>query len=104
MLATSLLFETAADAVLFIATDGQVIDGNPNALELLGYTRNELLAMNILHFVAPEFHAMTRKMMDEKNAGCRRTIYESSFLTKAGAIIPVEVNDLRPANGSVIQN
>lgn len=86
------LFETAADAIMLIATDGQVIDANPNALELLGYTRDELLAMNILHFVAPESHAITRKMMEEKNTGRRRTIYESSFLTKAGAIIPVEVN------------
>ncbi|MGZ4828240.1 MAG: PAS domain S-box protein [Candidatus Angelobacter sp.] len=92
------LFETAADAIMFIATDGQVIDANPNALELLGYTRDELLAMNILHFVAPESHAITRKMMEEKNAGRRRTSYESSFLTKARAIIPVEVNS------SVIRN
>lgn len=92
------LFETAADAIMFIATDGQVIDANPNVLEMLGYTRDELLAMNILHFVPPESHAITRKMMEEKSAGRRRTIYETSFLTKAGAIIPVEVNS------SVIRN
>jgi two-component system cell cycle sensor histidine kinase/response regulator CckA len=97
------LFESAADAIICIATDGRVQDANPNALELLGYTRNELLSMTIFQFLSPESQAITRKMMEEKAAGRRRTIYESTFLTKAGTAIPVEVNSslIRNARGEV---
>jgi PAS domain S-box-containing protein len=93
------LFESAGDAIMCIATDGRVMDANPNAQELLGYSRDQLLSMDIFQFLAPESQAITRKMMEEKAGGRRRTIYESIFLTKAGTAIPVEVNSSLIRNG-----
>jgi len=97
------LFESAADAIMCVATDGRVLDANPKAQELLGYTRNELLSMDVFQFLAPESQDITRKMMEEKAGGRRRTIYESTFLTKAGTAIPVEVNSslIRDEGGEV---
>jgi len=39
------LFENALDAILMVGDDGRYLDANPAAVELLGYTRDELLSL-----------------------------------------------------------
>ena len=46
------LFEGASDAILLADGQGRYIDANPAATELLGYARQELLAMSIAEVVA----------------------------------------------------
>jgi two-component system, cell cycle sensor histidine kinase and response regulator CckA len=86
------LFESAADAIICIGADANLIDVNSAAVSLLGYTKRELLTMNLYALLAPESHAITRKAIEEKLMGRRRTTYESSFIAKSGEIIPAEVN------------
>ncbi|HET9840173.1 MAG TPA: PAS domain S-box protein [Candidatus Angelobacter sp.] len=100
----SALFESAADAILCISLDGRMLDVNPNAVLMLGYSRDELMAMTLFDLLAPESYTMTRKMMDEKIAGRRRTIYESTFVGKGGMLIPAEVNSapVRDSKGEIV--
>ncbi len=46
------LFSNAADAILVADGDGQYLDANPAASELLGYSREELLGMRVADVVA----------------------------------------------------
>lgn len=48
-----LLFEAAGDAIAVIAADGRIVDCNRYALDLLGYTRGDLLRMQVVDLVAP---------------------------------------------------
>ncbi|HEY3272840.1 MAG TPA: PAS domain S-box protein [Methanocella sp.] len=42
-----LMFDTIHDLILFIGRDGRIVDANYAAVEVYGYSHNELLAMNI---------------------------------------------------------
>ena len=98
------LFDNAADAILCIDTDGSVVDANPSAVGMLGYTRDELISKNIFDLLTSESQAMTRKMIEEKIGGRRRTIYEATFLGKGGTLIPAEINSsvIRKSEGEII--
>src|SRR5262245_37116316 len=47
------LLELARDIILFIATDGRIIDANAAALEAYGYTREELCERTITDLRSP---------------------------------------------------
>jgi two-component system, cell cycle sensor histidine kinase and response regulator CckA len=86
------LFEGAADAIICIEPNANILDVNSATVSLLGYTRQELVTMNLYALIAPESHAITQKAIEEKLMGRRRTTYESALIAKSGEIIPVEVN------------
>jgi PAS domain S-box-containing protein len=48
------LFENANDAIFIVDADQNYIDVNRKAVELFGYSREELLSMNILDIIPPE--------------------------------------------------
>lgn len=97
------LFESAADAIICIEPGANIIDVNSATVSLLGYTRQELVTMNLYALIAPESRAITQKAIEEKLMGRRRTTYESTFIAKSGEIIPVEVNSsAHGAEGSPI--
>ena len=48
------LFEHARDAILIADDAGRYVDANPAALQLLGYTRDELLTRSVTDVVAPD--------------------------------------------------
>jgi PAS domain S-box-containing protein len=86
------LFESAADAIICIAPNANIVDVNSATVSLLGYTRQELITMNLYFLIAHESHAITQKAIEEKLMGRHRTTYESIFIAKTGENIPVEVN------------
>jgi PAS domain S-box-containing protein len=45
-------FEESRDAILIVDRDGQIIDANQAGLDLMGYTREEMLNLNVLEFYA----------------------------------------------------
>lgn len=98
------LFDNAADAILCIGIDGRIVDANPSAVGMLGYTHDELVSRNVFDLLTSESQAMTRKMIEEKTGGRRRTIYEATFLGKGGTLIPAEVNSsvIRKSEGEII--
>ena len=70
---------------------GQFIDVNDVACEMLGYTRDELLAMEIGDVDAPESAVDARHLVQELKAG-RSVLFEQVHATKAGKRIPVEIH------------
>ena len=51
-----LLFEKVNDAIFFIEKDGTIVDVNPRAVEMFGYTKEELSTMSALDLIPPEKH------------------------------------------------
>ena len=82
-----LILEALHDAVLFVHTDGTIIDANRAAEKLYGYTRGELLSMSIHDLCAPEALVTATK----ENAGAGGTTTECVHRRKDGSYITVEV-------------
>jgi PAS domain S-box-containing protein len=48
------VFERAGDSIFVSTAEGDFTEANPAACELLGYTREELLKLNVAHLVDPD--------------------------------------------------
>ena len=89
------LFERASDA-LFIENDrDQILDVNPKACELLGYERDELLAMTVPDIQAPECRGEKGQVLRTELSTHRGKPFEAVDLHKDGSRIPVEVTNNR---------
>ena len=85
------LFESATDGVFIIDLDGNVIDANPIAYQRLGYTREEMLSLQIGKITSPEFAArVPDRMRQVREQGV--VMFETGHLRKDGSVMPVEVN------------
>lgn len=85
------LFESAGDAIFIHDLQGKLIDVNQQAVCYLGYTRGQLLQMNMRDiFIESEAEHFFRYLetLPEKS----RVIYESLHKHSNGTPIPIEVN------------
>ena len=83
------LFDHARDAILFTDDEGRFVDVNPAACGLFGFSRDELLRMNVSQVMQPREFATTQ----ETGLGCgeaRNARDESTVLRKAGETRAVE--------------
>jgi len=85
------LFESASDALFIHDRNGKILDVNRAAVERLGYSREELLAICLTDIVLPEFAALvpdqTRAVVERG-----RMIFETAHLARDGRRIPVETS------------
>lgn len=85
------LFEGINDAVFVHDLAGRILDINPAATHLLGYTREELLQLTTHDIDAPEFadgyEARLRQQLSSGRLSC-----EGQHRAKDGRTIPVEIN------------
>lgn len=84
-----LLFQEAADSLFITDRQGRLIAVNPRAIELSGYTEEELLGMHFTAFIPPEDLARDPIPMDDFLQGktiCR----ERRFKRKDGSLFWVE--------------
>jgi len=85
------LFEGIEDAVFVHALDGRILDANPAASRLLGYTREELLELTTQQIDGPGFvegyEVRLANQLAEGTLTC-----EGWHRTKDGRVVPVEVN------------
>ena len=86
------VFEFAGDSIFVAGLDGWMIDVNPAAVQILGYSKAELCSKNFFDLLDPKHHPIAHKMLEQKIAGLRRTSYEASFLSRVGESIPMEIN------------
>ncbi|PWU03597.1 MAG: DNA-binding response regulator [Bacteroidetes bacterium] len=87
---SSFTLDNLQEAVLWIASDGTILEVNEKTCELSGYTRDELTQMNILQlnpteFVA-DFPAYWQKLKEAKHL-----IFESKHKHKSGYTYDVEI-------------
>lgn len=85
-----LLAESAADIVFFIGPDGRCLDVNRAAETAYGYTRDELLTMNVAQLRAPGCVSGLRAQLDQALAGGIR--FEAQNVRADGTIFDVEVD------------
>jgi PAS domain S-box-containing protein len=85
-----LLAERTSDFVLFMRVDGQIVDANAAAIAAYGYTRDELLACNIVDLRAPATHHLLEQQ--KQQAGEHGITFETVHRRKDGTQFPVEVS------------
>ncbi len=85
-----LLSKHAADIILFFRRDGEIIEANDAAVKMYGYSREELLKINIHNLRAPQSRALLSEHI--KQAENRGILFETFHQRKDGTIFPVEVS------------
>ncbi|MBN1268396.1 MAG: PAS domain S-box protein [Kiritimatiellae bacterium] len=85
------LFEASTDAVFLETATGRILDCNPTACAMLGYTKQELLGMTVADLVPGDFAARLPGLAHEQMA--RGGVFiEALNRRKGGDVFPVEVS------------
>ena len=85
------LIEQASDAIYLIDTDGNFTDVNDSMCKMIGYTREELLQLNVASIIDPgelKTDPLPKYLQNPKKSEIR----ERRFMRKDGYIFPVEIN------------
>jgi two-component system NtrC family sensor kinase len=85
------LFEGIEDAIFVHAEDGRILDANPAASRLLGYSHEELLSMTTNDIDDPEFAAGYEERLKTQLATGHLSC-EGRHRTKDGRVVPVDIN------------
>lgn len=86
------LIDHAADAIFMVDIMGYIFDINQSASELLQYSRDELIGMNVLDLNLPEKRATIPATIWDKLKKENTLINESVLLKKDGTSIEVEIS------------
>jgi PAS domain S-box-containing protein len=86
-----LLLEHASDGIHTYDPRGRINDTNSKFCEMLGYTREELLLLNVSDLIPPEDLAAAPIRFDELQSG-QTLLIERHLLRKDGALLPVEIS------------
>ncbi len=85
------LVEQASDGIHTYDFQGNFIDTNSKLCEMLGYTREELLRLNVKDLVPAEDIMLNPIRFDELTTG-KTLLRERRLLRKDGTILPVEIS------------
>ena len=87
------LFENANDIIYVHDLEGNYLSLNQAGERALGYTREEVLKLNVRDVTTPEHFEIAQEMLASKIAGdAHETTYEADCLTKDGRVITLEIN------------
>src|SRR3954468_22569608 len=86
-----ILVEQASDGIAIYDRSGMLVEVNTRACEQLGYTRDELLSMNVADVIAPEDLAETPLRYEALRSG-QPILGERVLKRKDGTYIPVELS------------
>lgn len=86
------LVENAIDIIYTHDLEGRFTSVNRAAERITGFTRDEILTMNLADSVAPEYLEKARQMIAAKLTGKEMTAYDLELIAKDGRRIAVEVN------------
>ena len=85
------LIDGMNDTAIVLSFEGEFLEVNDRAIETLGYSRGELLAMSVAD-IDPHLSPGDVADLIEENRLGRRRIFETLHKTKAGRIFPVEIS------------
>ena len=87
------LFENANDIIYVHDLDGKYLSINQAGERAFGYTRDEVLRLDLSQVTTPEHLDLARAMLAEKLSGkTKQTIYEADCITKDGRVLTLEIN------------
>jgi PAS domain S-box-containing protein len=84
-----LLSDKARDIVWMLRPDGQIVEVNQAAVDAYGYSREELLAMNVRDLREPSTRPRVAEDLKKSAEGVN---FETVHIRKDGTTFPVEVN------------
>ncbi|WP_256622544.1 PAS domain S-box protein [Methanolobus chelungpuianus] len=85
------LVEQSSDGIFINRTDGQIVEVNSKACEIMGYTKEQLKQMSVVDLLIPELRPEGEKVMELLKV--QSFIHgETKYLTGKGDIIDVEIN------------
>jgi PAS domain S-box-containing protein len=93
-----LLLEHASDGIHTYDPSGRIIDINSKFCEMLGYTREEFLRLNVNDLIPPEDLAAAPVRFDELQSG-RTLLSERLLRRKDGTLLPVEISGMMIREG-----
>jgi|GEM_PF-1020190 len=98
------LFENAGDAIFLVELNGNIKQVNHRAVELLGFSQQELSEKSVLDITVPEEIREVKENIAKLSQGERLVPYTRHYLTKWGNIVPTENNSVmvRDAEGTPI--
>jgi PAS domain S-box-containing protein len=79
--------EASFEGIIF-HDKGKILDANQQFVALYGYDRSELIGMNVLEAIAPEYWETVLKHIQEEY----EKPYEAVALKKDGTAVPIEIN------------
>jgi PAS domain S-box-containing protein len=85
------LFDNVAEGVFIFNRDGQLIESNERVLESTGYTKEELLDLNITDLVETDQVTFVQSMMKQVSRK-KEDRFELGLKTKDESLIPNEIN------------
>ncbi len=86
-----ILVEQASDGIAIYDQEGKIAEVNTRTCELIGYTRDELLTLNVSDVIAPQNLAETPLRYEELRSG-KSLLGERIILRKDGITLPVELS------------
>jgi PAS domain S-box-containing protein/putative nucleotidyltransferase with HDIG domain len=95
------LVQQASDGIFVADPQGNYIDVNPSGCAMLGFTREELLQLNMRDLASPKSQVEKPRRMDLLQNGKSITL-ERSLITKEGAALPVEISGTMLENGNLL--
>ncbi|WP_160723030.1 sensor domain-containing protein [Bacillus sp. USDA818B3_A] len=84
------LTEQAADSFFLIGTDGRLTEVNPTACEVLSYSKEQLIGMNIENIFSKLTSKIKQLKLDSKEQSS--IIFEDLMTGKDHLVIPVDIN------------
>jgi len=85
------IFEQAADGIFICDGQGNYVDVNQSGCALLGYTRQELLTLNVRDLVITDDPSELQRTIDQLHSG-RTMVLRQHLRRKNGATVEVEVS------------
>lgn len=92
------LFEQASDGIFVSDTTGDYVDVNETGCQMVGYSRDELLGMNVRELLAPGSDISEPLRLDELESGVL-VISQRQLRQKDGTLISVEISAKKQADG-----
>lgn len=92
------IFDNSRDALFIEDMSGNIIEVNKKACDILGYSKDELLKLNVDDLVLEEKYNISKNNLNKKN------IFETKNIKKNGEVVPVEfrINIFKEENKSYL--
>jgi diguanylate cyclase (GGDEF)-like protein/PAS domain S-box-containing protein len=91
----------APDAVFICEKNGRIVYVNDNVVEMLGFSRGELLCMSLFDLVPRDWRERYWEGSRQILADNERHVFEIRLVRKDGSKIPMELNSVLLPNGRV---
>ncbi|MFV8328001.1 PAS domain S-box protein [Flavobacterium sp. ZS1P14] len=95
------LIEQASDAIFINDISGNLLEANESACIMLGYTKEELCAKNLIDLYAID-QLKSRPVMLKELLNGEQTLMEYNMLSRDQSLIPVEITAKMIADGRIV--